>query len=92
MPEAAVRLWPQVKEICKLAGQRGATLMAAALAGIVCHMGRDVAVPVEPRASADGEDSGLTAIPLTTIAVDGSMFLKYDKFKCVGAKPPNLED
>ena len=85
----------QVKEICKLAGQRGATLMAAALAGIVCHMGRDVPLALSPaeaeaRESGDGGEDGTTAIPLTTIAVDGSMFLKYDKFKCARCLPPCL--
>ena len=79
----------QVKEICKLAGQRGATLMAAALAGIVCHMGRDIPRPLSPaeieaRDSGNGGEERPTAIPLTTIAVDGSMFLKYHKFKCAG--------
>lgn len=72
----------QVKEICKLAGQRGATLMAAALSGIVRHMGRDVAVHCLPsHADPGAEGATLAEIPLTTIAVDGSMFLKYDKFK-----------
>ena len=70
----------QVKEICKVVGQRGATLMAAALAAIVRHMGRDVPVPP---GDGDVSEEGESQIPLTTIAVDGSMFLKYDKFKCV---------
>ena len=86
----------QVKEVCKLAGQRGATLMAAALAGIVRHMGRDV--PVAHVAGdgdngddgdGDGDDAPLAQIPLTTIAVDGSMFLKYDKFKCACLPRPS---
>lgn len=82
-----MRLLPllQVKEICKLAGQRGATLMAAALSGIVRHMGRDIAVLCAPSyadlGAAAAEDAMHMEIPLTTIAVDGSMFLKYDKFK-----------
>lgn len=80
-----MRLLPlvQVKKICMLAGQLGATLMGAALSGMVHHMGRGVAVLYAPSHADLGAASTGEAmhqdIPLTTIAVGGSMFLKCHK-------------
>ncbi len=76
----------QTKFVCKLVGQRGATLMAAALAALLRHMGRHVPATLPNGGDEDRAEEG--EVPVTTVAVDGSMFLKYDKFKCVGRLLP----
>ena len=82
-----LRLLAQTKFVCKLVGQRGATLMAAALAALLRHMGRHVPATLPNGGDEDSKaDEG--EVPVTTVAVDGSMFLKYDKFKCVGRLLP----
>lgn len=71
-----------VKYICKMVGQRAGSLVGAAIAALVRHMGRDVPSTTQGGAT-EGENSGGSCgeIPTTVIAMDGSLILKYDKFR-----------
>jgi hexokinase len=72
----------QVKYVCKMVGQRSATLMGAAIAALIRHMGRDMP---STHLSSDGHISETAGeIPMTIVAADGSLILKYDKFRCAG--------
>ncbi len=57
-------------------------MMAAALTALLRHMGRHVPATLPNGGDEETADEG--EVPQTTVAVDGSMFLKYDKFKCAG--------
>ncbi len=64
-------------------GQRAGMLVGAAVAALVRHMGRDVP---STHIDTDGEIAETAGqIPITIIAADGSMVLKYDKFRCAPA-------
>ena len=64
-------------------GQRAGMLVGAAVAALVRHMGRDVP---STHIDTDGEIAETAGqIPTTIIAADGSMVLKYDKFRCIPA-------
>lgn len=64
-------------------GQRAGMLVGAAVAALVRHMGRDVP---STHIDTDGEIAETAGqIPTTIIAADGSMVLKYDKFRCAPA-------
>lgn len=66
--------WPlhvQVQEVCLLVTQRSARLVAAAIAALLRHSGRGC----QDDASSQGE------VQHTVIAVDGSVFSKFPKFR-----------
>lgn len=68
-----------VKYVCKMVGQRSATLMGAAIAALIRHMGRDMP---STHLGSDGHISETAGeIPMTIVAADGSLILKYDKFR-----------
>lgn len=68
-----------VKYVCKMVGQRAATLMGAAIAALIRHMGRDMP---STHLGSNGQISETAGeIPTTIVAADGSMILKYDKFR-----------
>lgn len=67
-----------------MVGQRAATLMGAAIAALIRHMGRDMP---STHLGSNGQISETAGeIPNTIVAADGSMILKYDKFRCVDNK------
>ena len=72
-----------MKYVCKMVGQRSATLMGAAIAALIRHMGRDMP---STHLGSDGHISETAGeIPMTIVAADGSLILKYDKFRCTYA-------
>lgn len=59
-----------VRRVCRLAALRSARLAAAATAGVLKHAGYST-----------GDGSGGGSGGRVVVAVDGSVFAKYDKYK-----------
>jgi hexokinase len=68
-----------VKYVCKLVGQRAANLVGTAIAALVRHTGRDMPSTHLGSNGAISETAG--DIPHTVVSADGSLILKYDKFR-----------
>lgn len=66
---------PQVQEVCQLVCLRSARLCAAAITGMLQRVGH----PCGSRAAGGSGSAG--PAPPVVVAVDGSVFEKYDKFR-----------
>ncbi len=65
--------------MCKLVGQRAANLVGTAIAALIRHTGRDMPSTHLGSNGALSETAG--EIPHTVVSADGSLILKYDKFR-----------